>query len=135
MQLNAGDVEVKVVNDLKLEEGIYMDEYADVGVRRRRKLNSRKRMAGRGDESDLAPNNETAGAGTHQNGVSEDEVVRQVHKRRDMGWSDGSTLSPEIMDIQMEMKMEPGLVPEHVARQHHEAQRLRSSHYGQHKGV
>ena len=137
MQLNPGDVEIKVASDLRLEEGIYMDDYTDVGVRRRRKLTSRKRAAARADEADVALNDETAGAAAqHSNGVSEDEIVNQViHKRRDMPWNESSALSPEIMEIQMEMKMEPGLVPEHVAHQQREVQRLRSSHYGQQKGV
>lgn len=138
MQLNPGDIEVKVVNDLKLEEGFYMDDYSDLGVRRRRKLNSRKRAAARGDDGDAAaPHDEAAASmAQHSNGVSEDEVIDQVHRRRDLGWNGGSTVSPEIMEIQMEMKMEPGLVPEHVAHQQREAQRLRSSHYGQQqKGV
>ena len=34
MRLNASDIEVKVVNDLKLEEHLYLESFREVEVRR-----------------------------------------------------------------------------------------------------
>jgi hypothetical protein len=37
MDLSPGDIELKIVNDLKLEQNVYVDDFVDVNIRKRRK--------------------------------------------------------------------------------------------------
>ncbi|RBQ81486.1 hypothetical protein FVER14953_20237 [Fusarium verticillioides] len=79
MRLNASDIEVKVVGDLKLEEGLYMESHGDANIRRRRKLVSIRKQAGRGIDNinDMLTNDEMMSVGSHN--THEDEVINQVH--------------------------------------------------------
>ncbi|KJZ77384.1 hypothetical protein HIM_03108 [Hirsutella minnesotensis 3608] len=108
MRLNASDIEVKVVNDLKLEEPLYVGDYRDLEIRRRRKVPTKKRQAqddAPGSVDDLmvvdprVPHNE-------------DEVINQVHNRRDMRWETDSSAHSEVVELpswdnRAPMKMEP----------------------------
>lgn len=81
MRINASDIEVKVVNDLKLEEGLYLDshQHAGMGLRRRRKVPLRKRVSG-----NASGNQEAAeSTGFESSQVDHDAVVDQVHQLRD----------------------------------------------------
>ncbi|PWI72688.1 hypothetical protein PCL_09703 [Purpureocillium lilacinum] len=98
MRLNSSDIEVKVVNDLKLEEHLYMESYRDMDVRRRRKVSAKKRTGGPHD--DMAGGDDMMGVDprtTH----NEEDVINQVHSRREpMRWeTDSSAHSTEIMDM------------------------------------
>jgi hypothetical protein len=110
MRLNASDIEIKVVNDLKLEEGLYMESYGSANIRRRRKPASvRKRT-----DNDMSINDEMMSIGSHT--THEDEVINQVHglpniKMEEQGPGD----HPSMMETQMwdqQMKMAPGAMPQ-----------------------
>ncbi len=120
MELNPSDIEIKVVNDLKLEEGIYIDEHPDIGIRRRRKINQRRRAGGRAaGDSDGSVNGEVPTPG----GLNKDEVASQVHSRRDGDvWPRNAALGSGTMNMQMQS----GLVSHHTARAHHDEHRLRN---------
>ncbi|KAI5467429.1 hypothetical protein BGZ63DRAFT_371220 [Mariannaea sp. PMI_226] len=115
MRLNASDVECKVVNDLKLEEGLYIESQGDLNLRRRRKSNAPKRRTnGRGVDEPLS--DEMMSVGSHTN---EDEVINQVHGRLDYNLEETSSSGNDRMDMQMwgdqPIKMEPGVVmPPHT---------------------
>lgn len=106
MRLNASDIEVKVVNDLKLEEGIYMESYGDLNIRRRRRSVQPRKRTGRGDEHD-----EIMSVGSHN--THEDEVINQVHGLPNIKMEEdgpgGHMMSAHMWDQQM--KMEPGAMP------------------------
>ena len=123
MQLNGGDIELKTVHDLQLEEGFYMENYHEVGVRRRRKVSRKK--GGARPEADAAMQEELAMMGSQQT-TNEDEIMRQVNSRR--GWTNNPSFSPEMMGMQMQVKIEPGLMPEHVTR-HLPGNRMPGHHY------
>ncbi|KAF4508093.1 hypothetical protein G6O67_004519 [Ophiocordyceps sinensis] len=94
MRLSSSDIEVKVVNDLKLEEHLYMVGHEDVKVRRRRRVSAKKRSTGPCD--DMAHGDEVRGVGplaTH----NEDDVISQVHDRRGMPWE--ADFQANILDI------------------------------------
>lgn len=99
MRLNASDIEIKVVNDLNLEEGLYMDFHGDANIRRRRKSTStRKRGTARGVEETLS--DEMMSVSSHN--THEDDVINQVHSRRDVKVEDDLGAGPtELMDVQM----------------------------------
>lgn len=97
MQLNPGDVEVKVVTDLKLEEGLYMEDHNDTSVRRRKKVNARKGQ--RGSSFEETPS------------VSEDQVIDQVQSRE---WN--GHFGTDMTAIQRDLSMQPGLISEQQAR-------------------
>ncbi|GKU00534.1 hypothetical protein FLAG1_02699 [Fusarium langsethiae] len=121
MRLNASDIEIKVVNDLKLEEGLYMESYGSNNIRRRRKPDSVRKRAGHGVDNDMSVNDEMMSIGSHT--THEDEVINQVHglpniKMEEQGPGD----HPNIMDTQMwdqQMKMEPGAMPQRNDRMQH----------------
>lgn len=129
MQLNATDIEFKLVNDLKLEEGFYMDRLQDIGVRRRRKMNSRRRAGNRWDGLE-EPISGEMGAG---NVMNEDEVLNEILSRRGLDFSQVSGMDPGMeagmMSIPMQIKMEPGMLPDGIPRHLHENQ----EHYRQRK--
>ncbi|PFH56547.1 hypothetical protein XA68_16340 [Ophiocordyceps unilateralis] len=94
MRLNASDIEVKVVNDMKLEEHLYMENYRDLEIRRRRKVPAKKRQNGPHDDAAddlLVPD----GRVTH----NDDEVINQVHSRRDLRWDTDSSAQSEVVDM------------------------------------
>ncbi|KAJ3500487.1 hypothetical protein NM208_g17131 [Fusarium decemcellulare] len=112
MRLSASDVEVKVVNDLKLEEGLYMDIHGDANIRRRHKsVSTRKRSGARGtDDTDIPMNDEMMSIGTN-----EDDVINQVHgSGPNFKLEDDASAGPNnMMDIQLwdqQMKIEPGVM-------------------------
>lgn len=105
MQLSAGDIEIKLATDMKLEEGFYLDSYPDLGIRRRqRKLAARRRQVAHGDDGEGAGPDDLASVDSH-NTTNEDEVIRQVHTRRGLSWDDASNASTGMMDLSMQMKM------------------------------
>lgn len=115
MRLNSSDIEVKVVNDLKLEEHLFMETYRDMEVRRRRKVSAKKRTAGSHDDMAGADDMMGIDARTTHN---EEDVISQVHGRREpMRWeTDSSAHSSEMMDMPvwdsrapMKMDAAPGL--------------------------
>lgn len=105
MQLNAGDVEVKLVTDLKLEEDLYMDKYKDIGVRRRKKVAARKGRRNSPSEEEGPPIHEEIPS------INEDRVIEQVESR---GWN--GHFGADITAVQRELNMQPGLITEQQAR-------------------
>lgn len=115
MRLNASDIEVKVTNDLKLEEGIYIESArGDLNIRRRQKPSTaRRRTTTRGME-DMSLPDEMMSAGSHT--CNEDDVINQVHGRSDYKLEEDSSVnSNEMMDMQMwgdqSVKMNSGVLP------------------------
>ncbi|KAH7155589.1 hypothetical protein B0J13DRAFT_229232 [Dactylonectria estremocensis] len=99
MRLNASDIEIKVVNDLKLEEGIYMESHSDAHIRRRRKsASTRKRTTIGGVDGTMS--DERRSVSSHN--THEDDVINQVHSRQDVKLEDEMSTGPSSMlDIQM----------------------------------
>ncbi|KAL4730680.1 hypothetical protein ACLX1H_002718 [Fusarium chlamydosporum] len=114
MRLNASDIEIKVVNDLKLEEGLYMESYGELNIRRRRKPTSVRRRAGHGVDHDMAINDEMMNIGSHT--THEDDVINQVHGVPNLKMEEeGSEEHHNMMGTHMwdqQMKMEPGTMPQ-----------------------
>ncbi|OAA48536.1 hypothetical protein NOR_01786 [Metarhizium rileyi] len=117
MRLNSSDIEVKLVNDLKLEEHLYMDCFREIDVRRRRKLSAKKRPGNgsvRRDENEVSMGGDDSMMGVdphHQHAHNEDDVINQVHIPRSR-WESSSASHGEIMDMQMwdsrtPLKLEP----------------------------
>lgn len=104
MHLTAADVEVKVVTDLKLEEGMYMDEHRDVAVRRRKKVSARK---GRQNNS---PCEDEAGR-DERPPVNEEHVISQVQSR---DWN--GHFGTDMSAVQRELGMPLGLISEQQPR-------------------
>lgn len=109
MRLNASDIEVKVVNDMKLEEHMYMENFREMEIRRRRKVPAKKRQNGHHDDLTTAEDLMVSDprVATH----NDDDVINQVHNRRDMRWETDSVHS-EVVDMPVwenraPMKMEP----------------------------
>ncbi|KND91324.1 hypothetical protein TOPH_03933 [Tolypocladium ophioglossoides CBS 100239] len=108
MRLNASDIEVKVVNDLKLEEHLYMESYRELEIRRRRKVPAKKRASGPHDGMQPGDDIMMVDPRTAHN---EDDVINQVHCRRDIRWETDSSAHSEMMDAPVwdsraSMKME-----------------------------
>ncbi|KAK5992666.1 hypothetical protein PT974_06081 [Cladobotryum mycophilum] len=126
MLLSASDIEIKLVNDMKLEDNIYVEAGEELDVRRRRRTTIKKRSGGRGEQSgDVAVRDEMLTAMSHPN-LTEDDVINQVYERRDR-WDEESSTNSEMMDVHMwdsraPMKIEPGtLVPPqggHILKAH-----------------
>jgi hypothetical protein len=121
MRLNASDIEIKVVNDLKLEEGLYMESYGSANIRRRRKPESVRKRGGHSVDNDMSVNDEMMRIGSHT--THEDEVINQVHGVPNMKMEDqGPGDHPNMMETQMwdqHMKMEPGTMPQRNDRMQH----------------
>lgn len=94
--LSAGDVEVKVVNDLRLEEGMYMESHPDAHIRRRRK---RRSVTPPMEDSDIPISEGLMSVSPHN--ALEDEVINQVHSRQDIGWDADSPEGNDMVDMQM----------------------------------
>lgn len=134
MLLSPSDIEVKIVNELKWEEAIYIDGMEEC-VRRRRKTIVKKRSTGRGEPGgDVAVSDDMLRIS--QTPHNEDDVINQVFaarrdQSREQRWEeDVASVNGEMMDSHMwenraPMKMETeGLVPsggEHMARLHNGA--------------
>ncbi|KAK7430152.1 hypothetical protein QQZ08_003337 [Neonectria magnoliae] len=116
MLLNPSDIEIKVVTDLRLEEGLYIESYGDLKVRRRRKPTSaRKQTTIRGIDDTLSDELSVSSHNTH-----EDEVINQVHSRQDIKMEDDSVSGQnEMLDIQMWGDQPDGMAQrhEHMTRQ------------------
>jgi hypothetical protein len=130
MRLNSSDIEVKLVNDLKLEEGLYVESFGDLGIRRRRKLATKKRLRGNDDNEGAV--NDGMGNGTLPHHIhttsNEDEVINQVHGREPLEWDADSTMGGDMMDMHMwgarPIKTEPNMAPHvnhYLARQAQDA--------------
>ncbi|KAH6609218.1 hypothetical protein Trco_002564 [Trichoderma cornu-damae] len=126
MLLSASDIEIKIVNDLKWEEAIYI-EGTDDYIRRRRKTIVKKRSTGRGEPGgDIAVSDDMLRVS--QTPHDEDEVMNQVYAaRRDRWDEDMASVSGDMMDAHLwesraPMKMETeALVPpggDHMVRVH-----------------
>ncbi|KAL7926856.1 hypothetical protein ACQKWADRAFT_278796 [Trichoderma austrokoningii] len=125
MLLSASDIEVKIVNDLKWEEAIYI-EGLDECIRRRRKSIVKKRSSGRGEPGgDIAVSDDLLRVS--QAPHNEDDVINQVYAaRRDRWDEDIATVNGEMMNAHLwenraPIKMEhDGILPpaEHLARIH-----------------
>lgn len=107
MRLNPSDIEVKVVNDLKLEEHLYMDNFRELEIRRRRKVPTKKRQ-----NDDMTTAEDLMVADPRVGTLNEDDVINQVHSRRDMRWETNSSAHGEVVDLpswenRAPMKMEP----------------------------
>ncbi|KAF5018027.1 hypothetical protein F66182_10014 [Fusarium sp. NRRL 66182] len=117
MRLNASDIEIKVVNDLKLEEGLYMESHADANIRRRRKSTSTRKRSGRGvDNIDIPANDEMMSVGSHSR--HEDDVINQVYGPPPPNFKvedDGPGGQHSMMDMHQiwdqQIKIEPGVIP------------------------
>lgn len=114
MLLSASDIEIKVVNDLKLEEPLYIDGIKDMDLRRRRRAVIKKRSNGRGEPGGEVPvSDEMLNLGTHPT-HNEEDVVTQVHGSIDPRWEEVPTTNGEMIDVHMwssraPMKTEPGV--------------------------
>ncbi|XEU98208.1 hypothetical protein FSHL1_003495 [Fusarium sambucinum] len=121
MRLNASDIEIKVVNDLKLEEGLYMESYGSANIRRRRKPESVRKRGSHGVDNDMSVNDEMMGIGSHT--THEDDVINQVHGIPNMKMEEqGPRDHPNMMETQMwdqQMKMDPGTMPQRNDRMQH----------------
>ncbi|KAG8415663.1 hypothetical protein J3458_009488 [Metarhizium acridum] len=117
MRLNSSDIEVKLVNGLKLEEHLYMDCFREINVRRRKKLSAKKRSgggSGRRDDDGVPMGGDSTVMDLdphHQHTHNEDDVINQVHNPRSR-WEGPSASSREMMDMQIwdsraPMKLEP----------------------------
>ncbi|KAM0511666.1 hypothetical protein ACHAPE_009624 [Trichoderma viride] len=123
MLLSASDIEIKIVNDLKWEEAIYI-EGLDECIRRRRKSVVKKRSSGRGEPGgDIAVNDDLLRVS--QVPHNQDEVINQVFAARRERWDDDmSTVNGEMMNAHLwenrapiKMEHETLLPPsEHLAR-------------------
>ncbi|PHH60721.1 hypothetical protein CDD81_1303 [Ophiocordyceps australis] len=102
MRLNAGDIEIKLVNDLKLEDCLYIEgQRENMEIRRRRKVTSKKRQEEQG------PASVGDGRPTH----NEDDVIDQVLSRPDQQWDTDSAHS-EPVDVPMWDTRAPMKMPE-----------------------
>jgi hypothetical protein len=118
MRLNASDIEIKVTNDLKLEEGLYMESYGDANIRRRRKPASVRKRVGHGIDNEMSINDEMMSIGSHT--THEDEVINQVHGLPTIKMEEdapGDHMEAHMWDQQM--KMEPGAMPQRNDRMPH----------------
>ena len=112
MRVNSSDIEVKLVNDLKLEEHLYMDYFKDNDIRRRRNISTKKRPGtGRKADQHLSRGGNVIEGGPRQPTHSEDDVINQVHNPRSR-WECSTANQGEMMEIQMwdsraPMKLEP----------------------------
>lgn len=126
MLLSASDIEIKIVNDLKWEESIYMDG-SDECIRRRRKTIVKKRSTGRGEPGGDVPVSDEM-LRISQTPHNEDDVINQVYGRRDRWDEDMTSVNGEMIDStnlwenRAPMKMEPDTLVssggEHMARVH-----------------
>ncbi|KAM0504298.1 hypothetical protein ACHAP8_002705 [Fusarium lateritium] len=121
MRLNASDIEIKVVNDLKLEEGLYMESYGSANIRRRRKPESVRKRGSHGVDNDMSVNDEMMSIDSHT--THEDDVINQVHGIPNMKMEEqGPRDHPNMMETQMwdqQMKMDPGTMPQRNDRMQH----------------
>lgn len=125
MLLSASDIEVKIVNDLKWEEAIYIEDL-DECVRRRRKSVVKKRSSGRGEPGgDIAVSDDMLRVS--QAPHNEDEVINQVFAARRDRWDEdiasvnGDMMNPhpQLWENRAPIKMEhDGMLPpaDHLAR-------------------
>ncbi|RFU72566.1 hypothetical protein TARUN_9697 [Trichoderma arundinaceum] len=135
MLLSASDIEIKIVNDLKWEEPIYIEGIDDC-IRRRRKTIVKKRSTGRGEPGgDVAVSDDMLRIS--QTPHSEDDVINQVYAARRDRWDEEmASVNGEMMDAHLwenraPMKMETdAMVPsggEHMARQAGDMVRVHSN--------
>lgn len=122
MVLSPSDIEVKVVNDLKLEKGLYMDSHGDAHIRRRRKSVGlpRRRPGARGaDDTEVPMSDEMMSVSSHN--THEDDVINQVHSHRDYRMSDEApTGQNDVAGINIwgsQAKVEPGVIAPRNDRQ------------------
>ncbi|KAF4964089.1 hypothetical protein FSARC_7965 [Fusarium sarcochroum] len=137
MLLSASDIEVKVVSDLKLEEGLYMESHGDANIRRRHKSVSTRKRAGRGiDDNDMPTNDEMMSVGSHN--THEDEVINQVHGPPNFKMEDdGPGGQHNMMDMHLwdqQMKMEPGVMPQRNDRMQPLMSPTSQTMYGERRG-
>ncbi|QUC19953.1 uncharacterized protein UV8b_04194 [Ustilaginoidea virens] len=116
MRLNSSDIEVKLVNDLKIEEHLYMDCFQEIDVRRRKKLSSRKRSGGGDKGHDDAALGSDVMSLEPRHAHDDDEVINQVHQPRSARWETSPASHVEMIDMQMwegrgNMKIEPPSAP------------------------
>ncbi|UKZ75533.1 hypothetical protein TrVFT333_003220 [Trichoderma virens FT-333] len=111
MLLSASDIEIKIVNDLKWEDAIYI-EGIDECIRRRRKTIVKKRSTGRGEPGgDVTVSDDMLRIS--QTPHNEDDVINQVYAaRRDRWDEDIASVNGEMMDSHLwenraPMKLEP----------------------------
>jgi hypothetical protein len=114
MRLNASDIECKVVNELKLEEGMYIESRDDLNVRRRQKPSTARRRPNARGMEEVPLSDEMMNAGPHAG--NEDDVINQVHGRPEYKLEEDSPVNGnEMMDIQMwgeqPVKMGSGVMP------------------------
>ncbi|KAL6837493.1 hypothetical protein V8C40DRAFT_230090 [Trichoderma camerunense] len=120
MLLSASDIEIKIVNELKWEEAMYIDGLDDC-IRRRRKTIVKKRSTGRGEPGGDVPVSDDM-LRISQTPHNEDDVINQVYGRQDRWDEDMSSVNGEMMDStnlwenRAPMKIEPDT--EHMARVH-----------------
>ena len=105
MQLSASDIEAKLVNELNIEEGLYVEHPAKSGlkVRRRRKLSARMRQDKLGDNAAETLLQEASLPGLRQS-TDPDEVLHQIQERDSQAelWDGASGLSPEMTNCHVQ---------------------------------
>jgi hypothetical protein len=125
MLLSASDIEIKIVNEFKWEEAIYI-EGLDECIRRRRKSVVKKRSGGRGEPGgDITVSDDLLRVS--QAPHNEDEVINQVFAARRERWDEdiasvnGEMMNAHLWENRAPIKMEHDtLLPssEHLARIH-----------------
>ncbi|KAI6783347.1 uncharacterized protein J7T54_004374 [Emericellopsis cladophorae] len=121
MQLSASDIEAKLVNGLKLEEGLYIDHPAksSLKVRRRRKLSARARQGKPGDNSAAMLREETSLPGLRQ-ATDPEETLHQIQERdaqaANGSWPGASGLSPGMTSCHVQSMGQAAVPLQHGER-------------------
>jgi hypothetical protein len=111
MCLGVEDIEVRLVNHLKVEENMYMDSQADVNIRRRRRVKSQGKKRSDDDEDFQQDSGMSAAVDQITDPSEQDAVMDQVFGCREIKYEDDGS-EDDMMDIhawnhQMENKMDP----------------------------
>lgn len=119
MRLNASDMEVKVVSDMKLEENLYMETPQDLDLRRRKKFSAKKRPSTNGRRIAAGADDESTAVSVDTDDVSsvmaqpphythqqEDEVINQVHGRLPKVEFEDDMMDMHMWDSRTHIKME-----------------------------
>ena len=103
MWLSASDIEIKVVEDLRLEDKVYVSDIKDASVRRRRravrKAGARPSPRDHGADS-TAPQVDSSMSGQPFDETTMEDIIDQVHNRRGLTLDSESPDSSMVMDAQ-----------------------------------
>ncbi|KAI9899047.1 hypothetical protein N3K66_005508 [Trichothecium roseum] len=103
MQLSASDIEIKLVNDLKLEESVYFEIRPGLNIRRRHKATHRKQSQHNAPRTDqhLTSKGTAEDVTVSQSGPrpTEDEVIEEVLARHNSypPWDENTAMQHQMM--------------------------------------